>query len=323
TNSSDLAERQARLAAGKPLQRIRRKIDLFYLGATREEVRKFLPTGHAVLKSDTADGMTVIFPTEGSASDTHVLRQSFVRFDAQGHAAEIRLRYDDGPSRSKASWAGEMLKDLQKRCGASESVPCPWTAVWSDLPAQKPVPASLVWNDDITRLRFNRDSGGVELTLTDCPAEHPGGLPLPPLEILARGPVHCTLGMTRDQIYESWTTKQHPLIAADGALVLRPAPASGLDALLVYFDNDQVVRVVGRQMQAAGKDNAALSEAVRADWAKNMRTLGWPRRQDSAPGNLLQGLAWHDDVTRVRVFWQEPDNGPGRVFTEWKSLSNP
>ncbi len=30
TNSRDLAERQARLAAGKPLQRIRRKIDLFY-----------------------------------------------------------------------------------------------------------------------------------------------------------------------------------------------------------------------------------------------------------------------------------------------------
>ncbi len=158
-----------------------------------------------------------------------------------------------------------MLKDLQKHNGAAESVPCPWTEVWSDLPAQKPVPASLVWNDDVTRLRYSRDSGGVELTLTDCPPEHPTGLPLPPLEVLPRGPLHCTLGMTREQIYEAWTVKQPPVTAADGALVLRPTPASGLDALLVYFDKDQVVRVVGRHTQSAGKDNASLSEAVRAD----------------------------------------------------------
>ena len=58
------AERQARLAAGKPIQRIRRKIDLFYLGATRDDILRFLPTGHAALKSDIHDGLTVTFPVE-------------------------------------------------------------------------------------------------------------------------------------------------------------------------------------------------------------------------------------------------------------------
>jgi hypothetical protein len=116
---------------------------------------------------------------------------------------------------------------------------------------------------------------------------------------------------------------QTPATASDGALVLRPVPSTGLDALLVYFDKDkdQVVRILGRHKQPAGKVTSALSEAVRAAWAKGMRTQGWPRRQDFAPGNLLQGLTWHDDATRLRVFWLEPDDGPARVFTEWRALS--
>ena len=323
TRGRDLAERQARLTAGKPLQRIPRKLDQFYLGATREEVLGRLPTGQSALKRDIPDGLMVTFPIENSSNDPYVLHQAFVRFDAQGRTAEIRVRYDDGPARGKGTWAGEMLKDLSKRSGAPQTVACPWTAVWSDMPVQKPAPSSLEWNDDVSRLRFNRDGGGVELTLVDCPAEQPAGVVLPPLEALARGPANCFLGMTRDQLNKAWQITQKSVTAADGALVLRPAPASGLDALLVWFDKDQVVRVVGRHTQPSGKDNGTLSEGVRADWAKNMRSSGWPRRQDNAPGNLLQGLTWHDDVTRVRVFWQEPDDGPAHVFTEWKTLTAP
>ena len=321
TRARDQAERQARLAKGKPIQRIPRKLDQFILGATREETLGRLPTGHTIIKREIPDGLTVTFPTESSNSDQFVLRQAFVRFDGQGRAAEIRVRYDDGPSRGKGTWAAEMLKDLQKRSGAAESVPCPWTAVWSDLPPQKPVPSSHEWIDDVSRLRYSRDGGGVELALVDCPPDQPTGVALSPMEALSRGPEGCSVGMTRDQINQAWNLKQKPTTAADGALVLRPAPATGFDALLVWFDKDQVIRVVGRHAQPSGKDNATMSEALRADWAKNMRTLGWPRRQDSAPGNLLQGLAWHDDVVRVRVFWQEPDDGPSHVFTEWKALA--
>ena len=36
---------------------------------------------------------------------------------------------------------------------------------------------------------------------------------------------------------------------------------------------------------------------------------------------FVQGLGWHDDQARVRIFWQEGDNGPPRVFTEWKEVT--
>lgn len=322
TRNRDMAERLSRIAAGKPIQQIPRKLDQFYLGETREELLSHLPTGQAALKRDIPDGLMVTFPIENSPNATHVLRQAFIRFDGQGRAAEIRVRYDDGPTRGKSSWAGEILNELRKHCGASETIPCPWTAVWNDLPSQKPAPTSFAWSDDISRLRYYRDAGGVEEILVNCPADQPGGVALPPLEVLPRGSDKCQLGMTREQINEIWKD-QKPVAASDGALVLRPSAATGMDVLLVYFDKDQVVRILGRHKQPAGKVTAALSEAVRAAWSKGMRTQGWPRRQDSAPGNLLQGLAWHDDATRVRVFWLEPDDGPARVFTEWKALATP
>ena len=186
TRARDHAERQARLANGKPIQRIPRKLDQFFLGATREEILGRLPTGHTVMKREIPDGLTVTYPTENSSSDQFVLRQAFVRFDAQGRTAEVQVRYDDGPSRGKGTWAADMLKDLRKRCGAPESVPCAWTAIWNDLPPQKPAPSTLEWSDDVSRLRYSRDSGGVELALTDCPPDQPTGVVLSPLEALSR-----------------------------------------------------------------------------------------------------------------------------------------
>ncbi len=319
THGRDAADRKSRLAAGKPLQHIPRKLDQFFLGATREEIMGRLPTGHAALKRDIPGGLTVTFPVENGSADIYLLRQAFVRFDDKGRAVEIRVRYDDGPSRGKANWASDMFKDLHKKCGAPHTVQTPWAAIWAELTAQKPTPTAFSWTDDVSNLCYSRDAGGVELKLVDCPAELPGGVVLPPLEALARGPEHCTLGSTRDEIYAGWNVRK-PAMAADGALILRPPANSGLDALLVWFDKDKVVRIVGRHAQPTGKDSNTLSEAVRADWSKGMRTLGWPRRQDMAPGNVLQGLGWHDDETRIRVFWQEPDDGPSRVFTEWKAL---
>jgi hypothetical protein len=53
-------------------------------------------------------------------------------------------------------------------------------------------------------------------------------------------------------------------------------------------------------------------------WAREFRALGWPSRQDVAD-SVLQGLGWSDDRTRIRMFWQESDEGP-RLFTEWKEI---
>jgi hypothetical protein len=319
TRNRDLAERLSRIAAGKPMQRLPRKLDQFYLGETREEVLSHLPTGQAALKREIPDGLMVTFPIENSSNATYVLRQAFIRFDAQGRAAEIRVRYDDGPGKGKTGWASEMLKNLEKQCGAAEAIPCSWAGVWNDLPTQKPAPTAFAWSDDVSRLRYYRDAGGVEETLVNCPPDQPGGAAFPPLEVLARGPDRCLLGLSRERLMQILKDQQ-PATASDGALVLRPGASTGLDAILVYFDKDHVVRILGRHKQPAGKVTAALSEAVRNAWAKGMRPQGWPRRQDSAPGNLLQGLAWHDDVTRLRVFWLEPDDGPARVFTEWRAL---
>jgi hypothetical protein len=35
----------------------------------------------------------------------------------------------------------------------------------------------------------------------------------------------------------------------------------------------------------------------------------WPARQDVLDGQGLQGLGWQDEHTRVRLFWQEAENG--------------
>jgi len=55
-------------------------------------------------------------------------------------------------------------------------------------------------------------------------------------------------------------------------------------------------------------------------WGRELRNLGWPRRQDLTDEQVLQSLGFDDDRTRIRIFWQEADDGPGRVFMEWKAL---
>ena len=58
----------------------------------------------------------------------------------------------------------------------------------------------------------------------------------------------------------------------------------------------------------------------RIAWARDLRRFGWPRRQDATGDDALNGLGFHDERTRIRLFWQEPDQGPPRVYTEWKPL---
>jgi hypothetical protein len=142
----------------------------------------------------------ITFPIENSGTVPYVLRQAFIRFDAQGRATEIRVRYDDGPGKGKTPWASDMLKNLRNHCGAAESVPCHWVDLWNDLPSQKPAPSAFAWSDDISRLHYYRDAGGVEETLVNCPPDQPQGVSLPPLEALPRGIDRCLLGMTREQL---------------------------------------------------------------------------------------------------------------------------
>ena len=51
-----------------------------------------------------------------------------------------------------------------------------------------------------------------------------------------------------------------------------------------------------------------------------MRSFGWPRQQQLVGNDMLQALGFHDERTRLRIFWQENDDGSVKVFTEWKEL---
>ena len=114
-----------------------------------------------------------------------------------------------------------------------------------------------------------------------------------------------------------------PVVTEDGALVIRPPQGSPFDAFLIWFDNNQAARIVARHvpMSANLSSPAQWAQALTEAWGRELATLGWPRRQDVAANDIVQSLSWHDDRTRMRIFWQESDTpGPPRVFTEWKDL---
>ena len=104
--------------------------------------------------------------------------------------------------------------------------------------------------------------------------------------------------------------------------MLPPPRGGAYDALLVWFDKDKVTRIVARHVPpaAGGRESSSPGQQITQAWARGIRSLGWPMHQD-AGSDGLQGLGWHDDQARVRIFWQEGDNGPPRGFTEWKEVT--
>jgi hypothetical protein len=319
----DRAERGARFAAGKVLTRLPRglEVDAIQLGMTRPEVEPLLPGGKGVATRAAGDGLVVTFAGEPSRGATYVARQLFLRFDGAGRLAEVRARYQDtSPANAPARGLKDLLAALKKRGGAPADASAPWARLWPDLPARKPAAVCWRWQDDATLLTYQADSGGAEVAVRDCPADHPAGALLPPLEYLPRGPERCSLGDTGEALLSRWGVAQP--VAAGGALVLTPPQPGPYDALLVWFEKGQAVRIVARHAPAArgATQPSQLADAVQAAWVQDLRTLSWPRRRDVSPEEVLQGFGWHDERTRVRLFWQEPDQGPGRLYTEWKSL---
>jgi hypothetical protein len=318
----DQTERAARIEAGKALTRIPRHLEQIELGLRRAEVLPLLPPGSTVLKRELPGGLTVTFSGDPGRGGS-VVRQLFIRFDQEDRVIELRARHVDQGAQSGTAWMGEILNIVKKRCGAPLEQPASWAAVWADLPPRKPAAVQYQWQDDLSRLAYERDSGGVELRLSDWTKQGAQDT-FPALEYLPRGPENCPLGMARDELLRKWGVGQPA--TADGALVLPQPPSSSYDALLVWFEKEIAVRIVARHQRqgsaAAGNLNpAVLASAVTEAWGRDLRSLGWPRRQDLTTQNTLQSLAWHDDHTRVRIFWQESESGLCRLFTEWKELS--
>jgi hypothetical protein len=327
----DAAERKARLEGKKPLVRIPRRLEVGWsdpplfvqLAMTREQVLATLARGKAVLKQERPDFVTALFTGEPPKTAARAPRQVFVRFGPDQRAAEIRVRYSAGPAAAGSGrWITDLLTGLVKSCGAALESPGSWTAAWSDQPARKPAPTLARWQDDVSLLTVQRDGTTVETILRDCPLDQPAGVPLPSFVYLPRGPEGVALGETRVELLDRLKIDK-PRTLADGGVTIPPPRGGTYDALLVWFDNDRVARIVARHAPpaAASRPSPSASDQIMQAWARSMRLVGWPTRQDAGPDGALVSLGWQDDYTRVRCFAQESDDGPPRVFTEWKEIA--
>ncbi len=318
----DNGERKARLAAGKPLTRLQRHLDSpsVHLGASPALVQQGLPRGENVAKQKLADGLLVTFTGEAAPKTPHVARQSLVRYGPDGKVIELRTRYAEGTT--GGNWSQALLNGLKRRYGVPAEAPGPWASVWPDLPARKPAATLYRWQDDLTVLTCQRDAWGVELTLRDLSGSDAAAEPLPPPEYLPRGPAgEVTLGTSREDVLKAAGAK--PQTLEDGALVLRPRTSAPYDAVMVWLDGDRVTRVIARYAQAAPPKArpAELTKLLSEAWGRDARAFGWPARLDASDAQGLQGLGWHDGHTRARLFWQEAESGPPRMFAEWKELA--
>ncbi len=326
--AADRAERKARLASGKPLTRLPRFVEVNWpvvtapvrLGMTRADAISSLPAGQGFLRQDIPDGVSVVFQGAAPPGAAFVARQVLVRFDAAGRVAEVRANYGEGPAGEKKDWTKLLLDGLKKRGGAANESPSPWAALWPELPPRKPAPVLSTWSDDLTRMTYQRDVSGAEVALRDCPTDHPDGAPLPPLEFCPRGPQDCPLGIPREELLRRWKVAR-PVTTEEGALVLTPERGP-YNALLVWFKGPDAVRVLARHSLPSNPSKpVSRTQAVTEAWGRDLRSLGWPRRQDLAPDRTVQSMGWNDERTRVRIFWSESDKGP-QLFTEWREIAD-
>jgi hypothetical protein len=320
--SFDRKRRQARLAAGKPNSRINRSLTVevaggvnlgVSLGMTKAQVQA-VPTGKHVRKFDIPGGVSFLCLNPAPGTVTHWARQIFVRFGADDRVAELRVRYQEGPK--EESRAAPSLLTRLKSSGAPEQLPSTWAGLWPELEARKPAATLYRWSDDLTLLTCNRDADGAEVALRDCPADHPEGAPLPPLEFCKRGLKDCNLGDKEEAIVKALKIEK-PAHAGDGALVVPQPSSSAYDVVLVYFEEGKAVRILARHRSKAALQADEVRPALQQAWSRDIQSLGDIRRQDKPRGPATQSYGWHDDRTRVRMFAHEGNDGL-RLFTEWR-----
>ena len=307
--TQDLKDRADRLGAGAPLKQLPRSREGITLGITKAEFLKALPESSHVVKRDLGLGGVMAAFLGTPAPGEAVVRDWFGRFDAD-RLVELRIRYADVPN-NKPGTFHRKLDALKAECGAPDVLVMP--SAWGDA-NPKSTMARLSWQDDVTLLTAHQDPFGLEVTLRDCPLDHPEGTPLPPLEYLNRGTNQVTLGMSKDQLAKL-NPKQH-----EGTWMISPNAADPYDVILVWVEKDHVTRIVARSKQAAAppKNRTEAARAILESWARDGSQLGWPTRQDVV-GGMLESLASRDDRTLFRKFWREDRNGVA-LFAEWRDV---
>jgi hypothetical protein len=317
----DRDQRKVRMAAGKPLQRLPRAFDEasgLRLGMTRAEVETALPASQSLRKMEIDGGWSVYFLSPPAGNGAATPQHFFVRFGPNDKVVELRLRYLER-FLPKGDRTPTLLAHLSTRSGAPEVAPASWSGVWSDLPPQKPAPILYRWHDDTTAMTLQRDAGGAELTLRDLPADKPTGFELPPLRFVSRGVEGCSLGDSRSAVLAHWKIAE-PTKTSDGGIVLPMPKSSPYDAVVAYFENGKVSLIRAYHRPKVNFIIPEVANALQQSWGRDIDHLGAIRRQDTPADQLVGGFGWHDDVTRVRTYAQDSDQGP-RLYTEWREWS--
>jgi hypothetical protein len=313
------AERAKRLAAGKPQQRLPRKVEQFPLGMSRSELVKYLPQGRSVVRREEADALYVAVNVPPPSDHTHLVRQIQARFDADQKLSWLRVRYEQAGKPS--NWSQQILGAWRTAGGAVSAAPSPYSRHGSGLPPENPAGKFYQWKDDVTEASCLVDRSGVEVTVRNRP---PGDEPAPPLAYLPRGAEKVTLDMSLSEVKAVFG--HEPETTPDGGFVFRPAKGP-FDALVVWPDPGEPSRVSGRVTQIAGRYRtgaaakttpADLEKALMTQWATELAVIGWPTRRDYVE-KTLQSLIWFDDATRYRIYWAESNNSPPRLWSEWRA----
>jgi hypothetical protein len=300
----DLADRKARLAAKQPMAMLPRFLETYILGAKRSDLERAFPASAA--RRDFDGGIMAVFTAAPKGRGDVVAREVFTRFNQDDELAEVRVRYFDVPGNRGGTFM-KRLEALKAAYGPGESLPAP-TVDYSDLPSRKLSVTHIGWRDDISCLTAWSDGNALELTLRDCPADHPDGVPLPAFAFLPFGPADLSLGMARSEVLK------HGAVPADDALLVQ-LKSGPYDSVLVWFDGDKASRIAAR-LRLDPAAVGAPAKALPISWARDARTFGWPWRQDLI-GTQPQSFTTFDARIRYRLYWIENAQG-AHVMAEWK-----
>ena len=308
--TQDIKDRIERMGTGSPLERLPRSREGMTLGMSKAEFLKALPESSHLVKRDLAGNSVMAAFLGTPAPGEAVVREWFGQFEGD-KLVELRLRYADVPNNKPGTFF-RRLDAIKAECGPPEVLVTPST--WGDV-SSKSTMARLSWQDDVTLMIARQDQFGLEVTLRDCPLDHPEGTPLPPLEYLSRGTSQVTLGMTKEQIAKL-NPKQH-----EGTWMIAPTAADPFDVILVWIEKDRVTRIVARTKQAAmaPRNKAEAARAILEGWARDGTQLGWPNRHDVVARSARDALSSRDDRTLIRKFSREDRNGVA-LFSEWREV---
>src|SRR5262249_48666880 len=238
-------------------------------------------------------GLRQVFSPRQGEGLSFLPRQLVVRF-VHDRAAEVRLLLIEPQPQD----ARDFLAQLREKHGATEPLSSRGGAAWRDVAGSSPASLSL-WQDDITRMTYERLNGVGEWVLRDRPKDHEEGVPLEARTFCSRGPEGCVLGASRQAILRGWkgsTSKK-----TEDPLILFPVSGEH-DAGVVWFRAGKGSGIVARHAKPneAGTPPVVMAKSLDLVWGGLITDVGcWSHR--SARGNEATGLGWLDDRTRLRV----------------------